>query len=62
MHILVQSKLTQIPFNGTNFINTQLMQRIFSVWPVAQLVVGEMEMHGVVNLATLQTSLTTFFP
>ncbi len=35
-----------------------LTQRIFSVWPVAQPVVGEMEMH----LATLQTPLATFFP
>ncbi len=51
MYILLQSKLTQIPFNGTIFINTQLMQHIFSVWPVAKLVVGEMEMHGVVNIA-----------
>ncbi len=31
VYILVLSKLTQIPFNGTNFINTRLMQRIFSV-------------------------------
>ncbi len=38
------------------------MQRIFSVWPVAQPVVGEMEMHSVANLATLQTPLATFFP
>ncbi len=52
------SKLTQIPFNGTNFINTGLTQRIFSVWPV----VGEMEMHSVANLATLQTPLATFSP
>ncbi len=37
------------------------MQRIFSVWPVAEPVVGEMEMHSVANLATLQTSLATFF-
>ncbi len=52
----------QIPFNGTNFINARLTQRIFSVWPVAQLVVGEMEMHSVANLATLQTPLATSFP
>ncbi len=51
----------QIHFNGTNFINAWLTQRIFSVWPVAQPVVGEMEMHGVDNLATLQTPLATFF-
>ncbi len=38
------------------------MQRVFSVWTVAQLVVGEMEMHIVANLATLQTPLATFFP
>ncbi len=31
------------------------MQRVFSVWPVAQPVVGEMEKHGVDNLATLLT-------
>ncbi len=38
------------------------MQHVFSVWPVAQPVVGEMEMHSVANLATLQTILATFFP
>ncbi len=38
------------------------MQRIFSVWPVAQPIVGEMEMHSVANLAALQTPLVTFFP
>ncbi len=54
--------LTQIHFNGTNFFNARLTQRIFSVWPVAQPVVGEMEMHSVANLATLQTPLATFFP
>ncbi len=27
--------LTQIHFNGTNFINVRLTQRAFSVWPVA---------------------------
>ncbi len=37
------------------------MQRVFSVWPVAQPVVGEMEMHSVSNLAALQTPLVTFF-
>ncbi len=37
--------LTQIHFNGTNFINARLTQRIFSVWPVAQHLVGEMEMQ-----------------
>ncbi len=51
----------QIPFNGTNFINVPLTQRVFSVWTVAQPVVGEMEMHSVANLATLQTPLATFF-
>ncbi len=30
--------------NGTNFINAQLTQSIFSVWPVNQPLVGEMEM------------------
>ncbi len=38
------------------------MQRVFPVWPVAQPLVGEMEMHSVANLATLQTPLATFFP
>ncbi len=52
----------QIPFNDTNFINARLTQRIFSVWAVAQPVVGEMEMHSVANSATLQTPLVTFFP
>ncbi len=56
------SKLTQIHFNGTNFINARLTQRVFSVWPVNQLGVGEMEMHSVANWATLQTPLANFFP
>ncbi len=38
------------------------LTRAFSVWPVAQPVVGEMEMRSVANLATLQTPLTTFPP
>ncbi len=59
---LVLSKLTQIHFNGTNFINARLTLRMFSVWPVAQPVVGEMEMHSVANIATLQTPFVTFFP
>ncbi len=50
---LVLSKLTQIHFNSTNFINARLRQRMFSVWPLAQPVVGEMAMHSVANLATL---------
>ncbi len=54
--------LTQIHFNGTNFFNARLTQRVFPVWPVAQPIVGEMEMHSVANLATLQTPLATFFP
>ncbi len=54
------SKLTQIPFNGTNFINVRLTQRVFFVWPVAQPVVEEMEMHSVANLATVQTPLVNF--
>ncbi len=54
--------LTQIKFNGTNFINARLTQRAFSVWPVAQPVVGEMEMRSVANLLTLQTPLANFFP
>ncbi len=58
----VNNALTQIHFNGTHFLNARLTQRVFSVWPVAQPVVGEMEMHSVANLATLQTPLATFFP
>ncbi len=58
--VLVNNALTQI--NCTHFINARLMQRIFSVWPVAQPVVGEMEMHSDAKLATLQTPLATFFP
>ncbi len=52
----VNNTLTQIPFNGTNFINARLTQRIFSVWSV----VGEMEINSVANLATVQTPLATF--
>ncbi len=52
----------QIHVNGTLFFfYARLTQRVFSVWPVAQPVVGEMEMHSVANLATLQTPLATFF-
>ncbi len=58
----VNNALTQISFNGTNFINARLMLYVFSVWPVAQPLVVEMEMHSVANLATLQTPLATFFP
>ncbi len=58
----VNNALTQIRFNGTHFINARLMQCVFYVWPVAQPIVGEMEMHSVANLATLQTPLATFFP
>ncbi len=54
--------LTQIHFNGTHFINARLTQHKFSVWPVAQPIIGEMEMHSVANLVTLQTLLATFFP
>ncbi len=54
--------LTQINFNGTHFIKVRLTQRVFSVWPVAKPIVGEMEMHSVANLAALQTPLATFFP
>ncbi len=52
------SKLTQIHFNSTNFINARLTQRVFCLTR-GPTVVGEMEMH---NLATLQTPLATFFP
>ncbi len=56
----VNNALMQIHFNGTNFINVRLTQRVFSVWPVAQPVVGEMEMHSVANLAKFLTPLPTF--
>ncbi len=62
IYISVLSKFTQIPFNGTHFINARLTQRIFSVSPMAKPLVGEMEMHSVTNLATMQTPLATFFP
>ncbi len=39
-----------------------LTQRVLAVWPVAQPVVGEMEMNSVANLATLQTPFANFFP
>ncbi len=41
-------------------LTCDLTQHVFSVWPVARPVVGEMEMHSVANLATLQTPLETF--
>ncbi len=47
--------LTQIPFNGTHFINAWLTQRVFSVWPMAQLIVGEMEKH-------IENPFSDFFP
>ncbi len=37
------------------------MQSVYSAWPVARPVVGEIDMHSVVNLATLQTPLAIFF-
>ncbi len=43
----------QIHFKGTHFINAGLTQHVFSVWPMAQPIVGEMEMHSVANLATV---------
>ncbi len=58
----INNALTQIHFNGTNFFNTRLTQHVFPVWPMAQPIVGEMEMHSVANLATLQTPLAIFFP
>ncbi len=60
IYIYVNNTLMQIHFNGTNFINVRLTHRVFSVWPVAQPVVGEMEMHSVANLAKLQAPLATF--
>ncbi len=53
----VNNALTQINFNATNFINARFTQRVFSVWPVARPVVGEMDMHSVANLATFQIPL-----
>ncbi len=52
--------LTQINFNGTNFFNARLTQRVFPVWPVAQPIVGEMEMHSVDKLSLEYT--TRFLP
>ncbi len=57
--IFVNNALTQIHFISTNCINAQLTQHAFSVWPMAKPVVGEMEMHSVTNLMTLQTPLAT---
>ncbi len=37
------------------------MQHVFSALPVAQPVVGEMEMHSVAILGTLQAPLATSF-
>ncbi len=48
IHIYISAfKVTCIHFNGNNFFNAQLKHRIFSVWPVAQPIVGAMEMHSV---------------
>ncbi len=55
------SKLTQIHFNGTNFINARLTQRVFSVWPVAQPGVGEMEMQFC-QLSNIADPFSEFFP
>ncbi len=38
--VKVNNALTEIIFNGTNFINARLTQHVFSVWPVARPVVG----------------------
>ncbi len=48
-------------FNSTYVINARLMQHVFSALPVAQPVVGEMEMHSVAILVTLQAPLATSF-
>ncbi len=61
MSAVKDKALTQINFNGTNFINPRLTQRVFSVWPMAQPVFGEMDMHSVANLATLQTPSAIIF-
>ncbi len=59
----VNNALTQIPFNGTHFINVRLTQRVFSVWPVAQPVVGEMEMHSFYQLSNSAADpFSNFFP
>ncbi len=47
--VKVNALITQINFSGTNFINAWLTQHVFSVWPVAKLVVGEMEKHSDAN-------------
>ncbi len=51
----VTKTLMQIHFCATNLINVRLTQRVFCAWPVVQHIAGEMEMHSVANLATLQT-------
>ncbi len=38
------------------------MQRVFSVWPVARPVVGEMEMHSVANLCHIADPFSDLFP
>ncbi len=58
---MVNNALTQINFNGTNFINARLTQHVFSVWPVAQPVVGEMEMQCC-HLSNIVDPFSDFFP
>ncbi len=53
--------LMQIHFNGTNFFNARLTQRLFSVWPVAQPIVGEMEMQCC-QLSNIADPFSDFFP
>ncbi len=50
-----------IHFNSTRFINVQLMQQAFSVWPVAQPVVRQMDgdADSFANWATSHTPLAT---
>ncbi len=47
----------QIHFIGTNFINAAL----FFFWPVAQPVVGELEMHSVCQLSNFADPFSNFF-
>ncbi len=52
----------QINFNGTHFINTWLTQRIFSVWPVAQPLVGEMKNAQFCQLSNIEDPFSVLFP
>ncbi len=63
IYLLGLPNLAQIHFNGTHFINARLTKRAFSIWPVAQPIVGEMEMHSVAKKNDISDPpFATFFP